>query len=69
MTQTASLTIFGLLVAAINPYLTDLQLALLFPLGYLLVLGGAWLFSYFCYKVPPFGVLVGRPNHFKKGNK
>lgn len=68
LTQTASLAIFGLVIDWINPYLSDVALALLFPLGYLLVLGGAWLISYFCYKVSPFGILIGRPNHIKKGN-
>ncbi|MFC6259922.1 acyltransferase [Levilactobacillus fujinensis] len=39
------------------------------PLGYLLVAGGALGISWFCYKVPPFGILIGRPNWhpFSKG--
>ena len=35
LTQTASLAIFGLVIDWINPYLSDVALALLFPLGYL----------------------------------
>ncbi|MFD1670752.1 acyltransferase [Agrilactobacillus yilanensis] len=43
-------------------------LLLLFPLGYVFVLGGAYLISWFCYKIPPFGVLIGRPQwHLSKG--
>lgn len=41
---------------------------LLLPLGYVFVLGGAFLISWFCYKIPPFGFLIGRPQwHLTKG--
>lgn len=33
----------------------------LLPLGYAWVLGGSFAISWFCYRVPPFGVLIGRP--------
>lgn len=36
------------------------------PLGYAFVLGGAFVISWFCYKVPPFGILIGRPQKFKR---
>ncbi|WP_407889137.1 acyltransferase [Levilactobacillus sp. N40-8-2] len=40
----------------------------LLPLGYLFVFGGALAISWFCYRVPPFGVLIGRPQwHISKG--
>ncbi|KRL49702.1 acyltransferase family protein [Levilactobacillus spicheri] len=43
-------------------------LLLLLPVGYLFVLGGALTISWFCYRVPPFGVLIGRPQwHPLKG--
>jgi hypothetical protein len=33
-------------------------------------IGGAFLISWFCYKVPPFGILIGRPQwHLTKGVK
>ncbi|KRL78981.1 Acyltransferase [Secundilactobacillus paracollinoides DSM 15502 = JCM 11969] len=42
-------------------------LVLCLPIGYAFVAGGAFLISWFCYKVPPFGVLIGRPQiHFKR---
>lgn len=44
-------------------YLPAWFLLLLLPLSYFLVLGGAFLISWFCYKVPPFGLLIGRPQH------
>lgn len=40
----------------------------LLPIGYLFVAGGALAIAWFCYKVPPFGVLIGRPQwHPLKG--
>lgn len=33
----------------------------LMPLGYLFVASGSFLIAWFCYKVPPFGILIGRP--------
>lgn len=40
-------------------------LILILPFAYIFALGGAWLTSYFCMQIPPFGILVGRPNHQK----
>ncbi len=42
--------------------LTDWQLIAAIPFAYIFALGSTWLLSYFCYKVPPFGILIGRPN-------
>jgi len=43
---------------------------MLLPIGYAFVLGGAFLVSWFCYKVPPFGILIGRPQwHLSKLKK
>lgn len=41
----------------------------LLPVGYLFVFSGSLAISWFCYKVPPFGVLIGRPQWhlFSKG--
>ncbi|WP_054735912.1 hypothetical protein [Secundilactobacillus similis] len=41
--------------------LADWQLALLIPVGYGFVLVYSFALAWFCYKVAPFGILVGRP--------
>lgn len=61
LTQTASLAMLAGILNYLSPLLTSWQILLLLPIGYLFVIGGSWLISYFCYKVPPFGVLIGRP--------
>ncbi|KRM11342.1 acyltransferase [Paucilactobacillus suebicus] len=33
----------------------------LLPFGYVFVAAGSFLIAWFCYKVPPFGILIGRP--------
>ncbi|MCP0887180.1 acyltransferase [Ligilactobacillus sp. WILCCON 0076] len=66
LTQTASLALLAYLIDLLKTQVNSIVLLLLLPLGYLIVLGGAWLISYFCYKVPPFGVLVGRPQKLRK---
>lgn len=33
----------------------------LLPVGYAWVLGGSFAIAWFCYRVPPFGALIGRP--------
>lgn len=43
-------------------------LLILLPVGYAWVLGGSFAISWFCYRVPPFGALIGRPQwHPLKG--
>ncbi|WP_412990415.1 acyltransferase [Pediococcus siamensis] len=62
-------TIPILLLDRILASLTNIPNWLLFigvPIGYLFVLGGSVLIAYFCYRVVPFGILIGRPNRKKK---
>ncbi|WP_296111780.1 acyltransferase [uncultured Limosilactobacillus sp.] len=68
LTQTASLSLLAGLLGLIKNNVSSWELIILLPFGYLIALGGAWLISFFCYKVPPFGVLVGRPQkiNFRK---
>lgn len=65
LVQTIPITLlYGILSMVKVP---SIVMLLLLPLGYAFVLGGAFLISWFCYKVPPFGVLIGRPQwHLKK---
>jgi len=59
LVQTIPLTLlYGILSFIKLPSIVTL---LLLPVGYAFVLGGSFLISWFCYKVPPFGVLIGRP--------
>lgn len=46
----------------INNKIPSLVLLILVPIGLLLVVAGSWLISYILYKVPPFGILIGRSN-------
>lgn len=39
--------------------LSDWELIAAIPFAYIFALGSTWLLSYFCYKVPPFGILIG----------
>lgn len=68
LVQTIPITLlYGILSMVKVP---SIVMLLLLPLGYAFVLGGAFLISWFCYKVPPFGVLIGRPQwHLTKGVK
>ena len=68
LTQTIPLTLlYGILSLIKVP---SIVMLLLLPFGYAFVLGGAFLISWFCYKVPPFGVLIGRPQwHLTKSKK
>ena len=67
LTQTIPITLlYGILSIIKVP---SIVMLLLLPLGYAFVLGGAFLISWFCYKVPPFGVLIGRPQWHIKGVK
>ncbi|WP_125605089.1 acyltransferase [Lapidilactobacillus bayanensis] len=66
-------TIPLLLLNGILGYLSYLPawfLLIMLPLGYLFVLGSAFGISYFCYRVQPFGILIGRPQRrkFKTAN-
>lgn len=65
LTQTVMLTLIGLIIPQLH--MNDWIWLLCTPLIYLIALGGTWLIAYFCFKVPPFGVLVGRPNFKLKG--
>lgn len=42
-------------------HLPDWGYLVLIPIGYLLVLGISFAIAWFCYKVAPFGILIGRP--------
>ncbi|APX71794.1 acyltransferase [Companilactobacillus allii] len=57
------LTLYGILSLFSAP---SWVMLLLLPIGYAFVLGGAFLISWFCYKVPPFGILIGRPQKLKR---
>ncbi|MFT8726653.1 acyltransferase [Liquorilactobacillus ghanensis] len=61
LTQTVALTFLLKFLESLKGELSNWLLLLGLPLGYIAVLGGSWLISYFCYKVPPFGILIGRP--------
>ncbi len=40
------------------------------PVGYLFVIGFSFAVAWFCYKVPPFGIFIGRPQwHILKKNR
>lgn len=57
-------TIPLLLLNGILTYLDKLPswvLLILLPLGYLFVLGSSFFISWLCYRVAPFGLLIGRP--------
>ena len=68
LVQTIPITLlYGILSVIKVP---SIVMLLLLPLGYAFVLGGAFLISWFCYKVPPFGILIGRPQwHLTKKKK
>ena len=42
--------------------LSNLLLAFLIPVGWILVILISFLIAWACYKIPPFGFLIGRPN-------
>ncbi|WP_334333665.1 acyltransferase [Companilactobacillus sp. HBUAS59544] len=68
LVQTIPIAILYGILSIIN--VPSYVMLLMLPLGYAFVLGGAFLISWFCYKVPPFGVLIGRPQwHLTKGAK
>ena len=57
--QTVALTLLTKLLSYVHT--TSWAMLLLTPLAYLFALGFTWIMSYIFYKVPPFGVLIGRP--------
>ncbi|WP_251547669.1 acyltransferase [Limosilactobacillus caecicola] len=61
LTQTAALSFLAGILSLLAPFVASWELLVLLPFGYLFVISGSWLISYFCYKVYPFGVLIGRP--------
>lgn len=46
----------------VNAIFPSWLLLLFVPIGILFVIAGSWLISYVLYKVPPFGILIGRSN-------
>jgi peptidoglycan/LPS O-acetylase OafA/YrhL len=60
LTQSIMLTLIAEFLTKVT--LPDWAWLVSAPLVYIVALGGTWLISFFCYKVPPFGVLIGRPN-------
>ncbi|WP_235699490.1 hypothetical protein [Companilactobacillus farciminis] len=67
LVQTIPVTmLYGILSVIHLPSIVTL---LLLPVGYAFVLGGSFLISWFCYKVPPFGVLIGRPQRIFSAKK
>lgn len=46
----------------VNSKIPSWLLLLLVPVGFIFVSIGSWLISYVLYKVPPFGILIGRSN-------
>ncbi|MDN2452255.1 acyltransferase [Lactobacillus sp. UCMA15818] len=66
LTQTIGLTLLAYILLNIKGYLNEWILFLLLPVGYLVVLGTSWLVSFILYKVPPFGILIGRPQKFRR---
>ncbi|ERL63961.1 acyltransferase [Schleiferilactobacillus shenzhenensis] len=66
--QTIAVSLLGGALGALN--LSDGALLLLLPAGYMFVLGLSFLIAWFCYRVAPFGWLIGRPQRgpgVKKG--
>ena len=57
--QTIAITLLGGVLELVH--LSNLMLMLLLPLGYLSILGISFAIAWFCYKVSPFGWLIGRP--------
>lgn len=68
--QTIGLTLLSYLLKF--THFPDWAYVALIPVGYALVLGMSFGIAWFCYKVAPFGILIGRPQiHLfkKKGDK
>lgn len=69
LTQTAPIILLDHFLTTVNIYVPSWQLLIMLPFGLLFVIAVAWLISYFCFKVPPLGILIGRPNWKKKKAK
>lgn len=65
LSQTIPITLLYGILGYIDQIPSWLML-MLFPLGYAFVLGGSFLISWACYKVWPFGILIGRPQRRAK---
>lgn len=66
--QTLGLNILTRIVSYFN--LPDWGFLLLIPVGYAFALAVSFLIALFCYKVPPFGIFIGRPQwHILKKNR
>ena len=61
--QTIPLLFLTGILNSLKTQLSSSVLLALLPVGYFFVLGISWLIAEFCLKVPPFGALIGRPNH------
>lgn len=59
LVQTIPLTLLKLILAQTN--FSSWVYVILLPLGYALVAASSFLIAWFCYKVVPFGILIGRP--------
>lgn len=68
LTQTAPIMILERTLDKLAVKLPSVGFLLMAPVGLLFVLIVSWLISYFCYKVPPFGALVGKSNSKKLKN-
>ncbi|KRL75034.1 Acyltransferase [Secundilactobacillus paracollinoides DSM 15502 = JCM 11969] len=65
LVQTIPLAMLAFILTKIS--LPAWAMVLCLPIGYVFVVAVAFGISWFCYKVPPFGILIGRNNlHFKK---
>lgn len=65
LTQTAPIIVLKRTLDNLAVKLPSWGFLLMVPVGVMFVLIISWLISYFCYKVPPFGALVGRANSKK----
>lgn len=66
--QTIGLTLLRALLVSVH--VPDWGYLVLIPVGYVFVLAVSFGIAYFCYKVPPFGLLIGRPQwHILKKNR
>ncbi|MGL2230483.1 acyltransferase, partial [Oenococcus oeni] len=60
LNQTLGLLMLSWLLSVFS--LPDWIMMMLIPFGWVLVIAISFMIAWFCYKVPPFGFLVGRPN-------
>ncbi|AMV61067.1 putative acyltransferase [Pediococcus damnosus] len=65
LSQTIPILILDNWLAKLS-FIPTWAMLLALPLGYIFVVGCSFLIAYFCYKVPPFGFLIGRPNWCRK---